>query len=364
MRGHGSFTMPPPPRPSPAPNNDRASAQLPSNAINPLPISFKPRRRKQSSSRPSLFTANRRRRTTINAAPHSSSASAPLDADDLAIAALSNITDTHVAVQTLKAQWPDEARSQLPRTPPVILRSQIHALIADPTIIEHELAKLVTDGVICQIRVPFSSVSLSLSSCDVSFRRDAYVVMSDMRALQINDTSSGEDSTSSTTRRTISMPTFETFLDSVMPRARNGLVDWHVFESAFQHHQLHLQQRQQKRLNQQREKSVNMADVVTNAVDELVKAGFLTMHSEHTYALCVPGLAVFDENRACGHKQLLRQLKSAQYHELPLSKLELQTIKNTMFTAQWHVRDLVGSGVAHTVSTTVGTLVRMSHPPE
>lgn len=155
------------------------------------------------------------------------------------------------------------------------------------------------------------------------------------------------------------MPTFETFLDSIVPRARNGLVDWHVFESAFHHHQLQLQQKQQ----QENKKSISMADVVSNAVDELVKWGFLTMHSEHTYALCVPGLAVFDENRASGHKQLLRQLKAAQYHELPLSKLELQTLKNTVFTAQWHVRDIVGSGVAHTVSTTVGTLVRMSHPP-
>lgn len=255
----------------------------------------------------------------------------------------------------------------------MILRSQIHALIADPTIIEHELAKLVADGVICQIRVPCSSVSSSLSSCDPAFRRDAYVVMSDIRALQISDVSGGEaSSTSSTMRRAMSMPTFETFVNSVVPRGRNGLVDWHVFESAFHHHHLqrqekqkqHQQQQQQDQQKKQNEKSINMADLVTNAVDDLVKWGFLTMHSEHTYALCVPGLAVFDENRASGLKQLLRQLKAAQYHELPLSKLELQTLKNTVFTAQWHMRDIVGSGIAHTVSTTVGTLVRISHPPQ
>lgn len=110
---------------------------------------------------------------------------------------------------------------------------------------------LAVDGTICKIIVPCSSASSSLSSCDPSFQVHEYVVMGDIRALQVGDWSGdGASSTPSTMSRAISIPMFETFFDSDVPRPRNVIVYWRFFESAFHQNDLQLRDKQKQQQQQ------------------------------------------------------------------------------------------------------------------
>lgn len=96
-----------------------------------------------------------------------------------------------------------------------------------------------------------------------------------------------------------------------------------------------------------------------DAIAVLVREGFLTMRDESSFWLAVPEMGAFLSNRAAGKKELLAILRRAPYQEMLIDKLELRTLKKSVFTAQWHVRDVVGGGVAETVATSLGTLVRL-----
>jgi len=67
----------------------------------------------------------------------------------------------------------------------------------------------------------------------------------------------------------------------------------------------------------------------------------------------------FVKHRNAGARELNLLLKRTQYKEMLLTKLELRTMKKSPFTAQWHIRDIVGGEQAETVSTSLGTLVRL-----
>lgn len=90
----------------------------------------------------------------------------------------------------------------------------------------------------------------------------------------------------------------------------------------------------------------------------LVRAGWLTMRDEHSFWFAVPGMGAFGVQRENGNNELLGVVKRAPYREMLLNKAEMRSLKKSCFTAQWHLRDLVGCGKAETVDTSVGPLVR------
>lgn len=302
-------------------NTNPASA-VPSNAITALPTAFKPRRRRAQHTRLRRPVQRRRQQSTTSEQHKQqqqqkdqtiANDDEDARAEDMAVAALSGMSDTHVAILTLRSQWPGEATLQLPQTPPIVLRCQIHALVADPTIIDHELDNLLSDNTIRHIRLPSMSSSINNDK-----RRDAYILTSDFNA---NDNS-----------------ILRTLFTSVFHTCRDALVDIRDLTHIYS-----------------RDTNVDIA------LNELVREGFLIMIDETTYGFTVPGMAKFTQNRTEGEKQILRLLKSAPYREMPLDNLEMRTLKKTIFTSQWHVRDVVGSGIANTVTTTIGIIVRLSH---
>lgn len=309
---------------------DRTAHGLPSNAITSLPITLQARR--EPLRRVPGQPLKRRKR----AAP--APANVPIDdahsnADgtshdngndaDVAVAALSMLSDTHVAALTLRSQWPGEATHELPRTPPLILRSQLYALVADATAVDQQLSSLVLDGTLRHIHIPGCKPSAT--------RRDAFIMTRDFAPHAATDTNAEADGNANTDRSVL-----RTLFEDVFETCPHPVIEVDVLRRVY---------------------GIKKAD---DAIDHLVCAGYLTMTAGvQSYAFTIPGMGRFIQHRKTGHDLLLGILRRAPYHEMPLKELEMRTLKGSMFTAQWHVRDIVGSGVANTISTTIGTLVRL-----
>lgn len=60
-----------------------------------------------------------------------------------------------------------------------------------------------------------------------------------------------------------------------------------------------------------------------------------------------------------GNTELLGILRRAPYHEMLLMRLEQRRLRSSSFPALFHIRDVIGSGKAESVATTLGPLVRM-----
>lgn len=301
-----------------------------SNAITPLPTPVQPLRR--APQRPGQFHPRKRRRRT---APSSSSTALAAaggivngngnsndDDDDAAIASLSDLTDTHVAALTLRSSWPGEAAAALPRTPALLLRAQLEALVSDGNAVDRQLADLVDEGVLRHIRVPGVATAGAP-------RDDAYFFVDDFKASLLGPATAPQQQGVRSVVRAL--------VDEVFPRCVYPRVALAVFAEVFGQSE------------------------ARDAADELIREKCLTFVDETTYAFAVPDMAQFVQNRRAGQKEVLGVLKRAPYCEMPLRELEMRSLKKSIFTAQWHVRDIVGSGVASTLPTTAGTLVRLKH---
>lgn len=290
-----------------AQNGEAPRENLPSNAVTPLPVPFRPRRKRIHHSQRHLL---KRRRTSTSKTTDNLCETVADVAEDAAMAAMASMSDTHVAILTLRSQWPGEATNSLPCTPPIILRSQIYALVADATAVDSALPQLARDRIIRPIEIPATKNYI---------RRDAYVLSEDFKLQEPHDG-----------------PTFQSFFSNVFAQSPYSHVKKSVFCSVY-------------------------GDRVEDAITELIRTGFLTLTSvdEDTYAFTVPGMAEFVEHRALGAGQITTLLKKAPYREMPLSELELRSLKNSYFTAQWHVRDVVGLGIVRTVETSIGIIARL-----
>jgi len=63
-------------------------------------------------------------------------------------------TDTEVALLTIRAQWPGQAEQDLPSTPPIILQSQLYALVDDRAEVDREVDRLRAENVVRYVKLP------------------------------------------------------------------------------------------------------------------------------------------------------------------------------------------------------------------
>lgn len=291
------------------------AGSLPSNAITKLPTALQPRRRRvrQASG---YGPVKRRRQTGETSNSRSKQCDEQNDegvTDDALFSPIVNVSDTHVAALTLRSQWPQEASDQLGRTPPLILRSQLYALISDNITVDSQLSSLVLNGILRHIFIP-STRNLA--------RRHAYAFVEDFVLRPPHDG-----------------PVFQKFFSRAFKACPHPAIERSVLNEVYGDKE------------------------VDDATSLLIQSGYLVLADEDLYHFTVPGMGKFMNDRATGESELVAILNRAPYREMPLLQLEQRTMKKSIFTAQWHVRDLIGSGVMTTVSTAnMGTLVRLPHP--
>lgn len=264
-----------------------APTEHPNTSLNALSVPLRPRRRRlpqHSIYNPPLKRARRQTRP---------------DGSDALFTSLAQLSDTVVALQTLRNEWPAQCETDLPRTPPILLKSQLFALVSDSGAVERDTSSL--EGY-RMIRLPS--------------RDDGFVKIEEVKQR------AGDE-------------VVHKLVDDIYPRVKTTYVSREELARVYGRN-------------------------VDQSVDLLIRKGFLTMFDEHTYNFSLPGMAEFQKYRQLGRKYVRRLIRSEPYKEISLSKLETRSIPGSCFTARWHVRDIVGSGDAESIQSSVGNIVRLS----
>ena len=215
------------------------------------------------------------------------------------LSSLVDISDTQIAFLSLKSSWPEEARQVLPNTPPLILKTQLLSLLSDSCAIAAESRKLIRSGTARCVHLPSGEVALAPYD-------------------QIHPNVEG------------CTAFFEP--DVCAKWNIDGIVPEHIVQEL----------------------------VGEDGIKRLIEAGWLLLRDESSFWTVVPMLGEFMRNREKGNNELLNVLKKEKYKEMSVKDLQERSLKNSCFTAQWHVRDLVGSGKVQSVHTTDGIIIRLT----
>ncbi|KAI0565765.1 Serine-threonine protein kinase 19 [Gracilaria domingensis] len=262
----------------------------PSNTLNPQPVKLKPRR-------------TTRRRPPSQRRPRKERPNPSQNEEDLLLTTISSIPDTHVALRVLREDWSEAANQDLPNTPPLVLKTQLNALVANKTEMHRELDEICLHG-LRRIVLPGGG--------------DCFILPKDFRARATDS----------------SLPFMQKFFNDVFEQNHQPWLTLSSLRTVY-------------------------GEETDDAVNQLVRAGYLTSQDEQSFNFAFPGMGAFMRNRRSGENEITAILRKAPYKEMGLTKLEMRSLKNTCFTARWHVRDVVGSGKAECVDTPVGVLVRL-----
>jgi hypothetical protein len=91
----------------------------------------------------------------------------------------------------------------------------------------------------------------------------------------------------------------------------------------------------------------------------LIRGGLLTLKDESNFWFSIPCAGYLLKVRERGNRELVGILRRAPYREMLLVKLEQRRLRSSIFPAIFHIRDVIGSNTAEAVNTTLGTLVRL-----
>ncbi|CAG2114102.1 unnamed protein product, partial [Medioppia subpectinata] len=99
-----------------------------------------------------------------------------------------------------------------------------------------------------------------------------------------------------------------------------------------------------------------------NNISELIRTGLLARHrNPGHFLLSVPNAGEFAKTFDFGKKFLLSIIKKCKYKEILGSELMKRRLpKDMKFSLEYHIYDLIGSQVIHTVETPNDTLLRMT----
>ena len=79
-----------------------------------------------------------------------------------------------------------------------------------------------------------------------------------------------------------------------------------------------------------------------------------------SFAFKVPGSGSIVSSMVAGRIELVSRIKRKRYHEMLTSKIRKEIkLRKTVLPIEWHIADLVGSGLVHVEDTTVGQLLRL-----
>lgn len=219
-------------------------------------------------------------------------------------------SDARVALMALRAEWPGTDVPELARTPPVVLVAQLYALVADRRGVDAEVEAMKAEGV---LRV------FQLAGGGTGGGGEFGVVLTDdLRAVVDGD-------------RVV-----DRFFETLVGGWTDVTVSGHELREG-----------------------MGMGDGV-DVGTALVRKGLLTLKGERDFWFSVPRAGPFLRMRRKGNTELMGILKRAPYKEMHLSKLELRRLRSSPFPALFHIRDVIGSGAAESVATSLGILVRVT----
>lgn len=286
------------------------------------------------------------------------------------------VSDTQVALDVLKRDWEAQMGSALAESfPPVILKSQLYYLVGDKTKVDREVDELKRDGAVGEFFVPSSERS--------DFFLSTAVDLNDFISQRIKKLSAAKKPNlpfpNVDLKTTISILRF--FRDSCLAKHSEPFIAREFLHNAFDDYlsmaheeealvvdvdevaalpapqSLHVP----SKLIQpaKREPKIKYADMEKVLIHE----GWLTRRDSSTqfaFALALPNFGRFVKSLSKGRRHFLSLLKRAKFTEKMQSELmEIKKIAGCELSAQYILKDLLGSGKLVKVNLAYGTLIRL-----
>jgi serine/threonine-protein kinase 19 len=225
-------------------------------------------------------------------------------------------SDTQLSLSVALNSFP---RLKFPKTPPIVLVSQLYSSVKDRTDVDKELDQLKRNG---QIRV-FKFLS---------DKNDYAIVMysdflNQIQTLKHENANNPEN-----------CDIFDRYVNNVLPR----YTDVHITKDMLL-------------------KLMFVDEPINdNAITLLVNSGLLLLHEVDSYWFSIPRAASFIKSLVRGRKEILSILKRQKFKEMLLSELEKRRLRYSILNISFHVKDLIELGSIESVPTLIsGPLIRV-----
>jgi len=241
-------------------------------------------------------------------------------------ARLSLPSDTELAIWTLRAQFPRAHLGEDFRyTAPVVLRSQLCALLDDHLDTYNQLHGLRVKGVIREVTL----LGTALDRVVVLTQDIVQLCLEHARDRAADD---GFDAARREQRLRL-------LFTHVYPRCTDLFVSRDALQSAL--------------------RSSASVGPIDDIIEELIRAGLLVQRDPASFWFALPHMAQVATWIRKGRQQLIRKLERARFGQLLLSKVARERLNKSRFEPLFHVRDVVGRGEAAVLATAQGPLLRL-----
>mmetsp|Transcript_8576 Transcript_8576/g.15520 ORF Transcript_8576/g.15520 Transcript_8576/m.15520 type:complete len:375 (-) Transcript_8576:1191-2315(-) len=247
--------------------------------------------------------------------------------------------DTEAAIWTLRGQFPRSTLPEIEFTPPIILRSQLYAILDDHLIADSQLNQLVVSNIVRQ----FHSNSAP--------HDQVLVLTQDIQTLTYEFHKNSQKESESDTK-------YDQFAFCLM---------FHYVYPAVTSTTIHLDQLKQciTSCSTRRKPKCACGDFKTLALDvedtviRLVRLGFLLQKDINCYWFWVPQSGrVFEWIRE-GRNQLLKSIQKQKFSQILLSVRLSHRLSKSKLPVLFHIREIVGNGQVRVIQTAQGPLLRL-----
>ncbi|KAA8497295.1 Serine/threonine-protein kinase 19 [Porphyridium purpureum] len=238
-------------------------------------------------------------------------------------------TDTELAVWVLRAAVPRNELKELADVVPVVLRTQLYALVADHVLLDAHLVELKKKNIVVEMAL------FGRSEFDTMV-----VLREDLEQLSMQRVERAHTSKIVEHLQKDKMCTrlFFKYIGHapMQPLSTTGAELLEAVEKSRTDHALWA--------------STSLTN--EEVVHRLVRIGLLIMrHVMDEYWFSVPGLSAMLQWIRAGRKQLFKMVRNSSFGQVLVSSLERRRVAGSKLDATFHIRDLVGLGQLEVIRT-------------
>ncbi|KAI8582129.1 hypothetical protein K450DRAFT_229147 [Umbelopsis ramanniana AG] len=216
--------------------------------------------------------------------------------------------------------------------PRICFLHQLYSILPDNTAVDRELNILVQSMVVRKFRVGGTLEDELV----IMFMEDYLLQIDAAKAEFEKDVSSGDAGAKT---KSIGPQVFDTFRDAVTnPKFTDVVIS-------------------RKALT----KTVGFTET---EISQLVMYGLLVIHSQDAYLFAIRGAGTFMTPFIKGRVEILRTLKRRQTRDILEKQWRTKKLRNSIFTHDFHLHDLLGSGRVERQKTTMGDLIKLTKKGE
>eukprot|EP00184_Porphyridium_aerugineum_P007048 CAMPEP_0184698230 /NCGR_PEP_ID=MMETSP0313-20130426/4927_1 /TAXON_ID=2792 /ORGANISM="Porphyridium aerugineum, Strain SAG 1380-2" /LENGTH=349 /DNA_ID=CAMNT_0027157145 /DNA_START=147 /DNA_END=1192 /DNA_ORIENTATION=- len=261
-------------------------------------------------------------------------------------------SDAEVAFWTLRAQFPRSEYEELRFTAPVILRSQLYALLHEHIALDRDLAKLRQDGVIRE----YALLSDGRSST-------AFVLIEDLRNLVTErtrtrfeeDLKKRQDQEVGPAKKARKSQQGKkiAFSAGIQEEISNLENEFHQDMSAIDEYlnqilprcsALYISVSDMERIIAHSRQMPVVTKEIESLVNRLIKLQLLLRRDESSYWFSMPNMGLVLGWIRDGRRELLRAMKGARFGQVLFEKLSKRRLARSKLGTVFHIRDVVGRG--------------------